>query len=593
MGRFRAEAEAAASLEHPNIVPIYEVGEHRGFQFFSMRFVEGQTLGQALAAGPMPERAAATLLAKLARAVHYAHQRGVLHRDLKPNNILLDAERQPHLTDFGLAKLLEKETDLTLSGAVLGTPSYMSPEQAAGKTKQMTTAADVYGLGAVLFEMLTGRVPFAAPSSAETVRQVLDEEPPRPSLLNAAVSVAVETICLKCLEKQPAQRYESALALAEDLERWLRHEPIRARPSTVWERGAKWVRRQPALAGLGAALSMALLIGVPALLWQSMARQRALEANRRALYVMEMNVALQAWQAGQWRRARELLAGAIPRQSEPDLRGFEWHYLDTLCRDQSVMTRTLAEPNQMVQTVAISPDRQRVAAAGAGRAIEIWDIAPGQSTNRLKGEDGYRCILFTPDGRWLLSGGYDPLLRVWDVATERLLFTLSGHSNYVERIAVSPDGRWVASGSRADGVVKVWDLPARAAAATLGGLPNDRPSLAFSADGTVLAWGSGDKSVRLWNVSRQQEVAVLRGHGGNVVSLAASPDGQWLASSDNAGAVKLWDWAGQREVATLHGHRAWVPFFAQFQIPRDDMRGWHDQALGCRHERGNFHTAGP
>src|SRR5437879_4137507 len=273
--RFKAEAEAAASLTHPNIVPIHEIGEHQGQHYFSMGLIEGPNLREALRQIRKPKtenrnkiepphvgcykpREAAQLLTTVARAVHYAHQRGILHRDVKPSNILLDANGTPHLTDFGLAKLVQNESTLTHTNAVLGTPAYMSPEQARGDTKEVTTAADVYGLGTVLYETVTGSPPFGGGTSMETIRQVLDQEPRRPSLWNPAVDRALETICLKCLEKEPSRRYQSAEALAEELDRWLRNEPIHARRASVIERVVKWAHRQPVLAAAVVLLNLVL-----------------------------------------------------------------------------------------------------------------------------------------------------------------------------------------------------------------------------------------------------------------------------------------------------------------------------------------------
>src|SRR6266704_3821880 len=248
--RFRREAEAAASLDHPLIVPIYEIGERDGSCFFSMKFVEGGRLDERIAREPVPIRRAVELVVKLARTVHYAHQRGILHRDIKPGNILLDADGEPHLTDFGLVRLVEKESTITRTIEVLGTPSYMAPEQAAGEAAQLTTAADVYGLGAVAYHLITGQPPFAGGTTYETIQQVLETEPRRPSLLNRAVDRDLETICLKCLEKEPAKRYGSAEALANDLERFLRGEPIRSRRTPATERVWRWCKRKPVIAGL-------------------------------------------------------------------------------------------------------------------------------------------------------------------------------------------------------------------------------------------------------------------------------------------------------------------------------------------------------
>ena len=258
--RFHQEAEAAANLDHPHIVPIYEVGEHEGQHFFSMKLMVGGGLNHALERFRDDPHRTADLLARLARAVHHAHQRGVLHRDLKPANILLDEQGQPHITDFGLAKRVEGSRELTQTGAVLGTPEYMAPEQALAR-KVLTTGADVYSLGAVLYALLTGGPPFQGAGVLETLQQVVGSEPEAPRLRNAQVPRDLEVICLKCLHKDPVARYGSAEALAEDLERWQRGEPIAARPVSPRERAVKWVRRNPVLAGMTAGVVLALLGG--------------------------------------------------------------------------------------------------------------------------------------------------------------------------------------------------------------------------------------------------------------------------------------------------------------------------------------------
>jgi serine/threonine protein kinase len=252
--RFRLEAEAAARLEHPGIVPIHEVGERDGSCYFSMKFVEGGQLDEVAKREPMAIRPAVELIAKVARTVHYAHEHGILHRDIKPGNILLDAKGEPHLTDFGLARLVESESSVTHTLDVLGTPSYMAPEQAVGNNAHVTSATDVYGLGAVLYQLLTGQPPFAGGTTYETIKLLLDTEPRQPRLLNPKIDRDLSTICLKCLEKDPKRRYSSALALAEDLEHWLRHEPILARRTGILVRGKKWVRRNPTSAVLAVAL---------------------------------------------------------------------------------------------------------------------------------------------------------------------------------------------------------------------------------------------------------------------------------------------------------------------------------------------------
>jgi TolB-like protein/Tfp pilus assembly protein PilF len=266
--RFRLEAEAAASLEHPGIVPIHEVGERDGSCYFSMKFIDGGQLDAVAKREPMPIRHAAELIAKLARTVSYAHEHGILHRDIKPGNVLLDAKGEPHLTDFGLARLVETESTVTRTMEVLGTPSYMAPEQAVGNNARVAGATDIYGLGAVLYQLLTGHPPFAGGTTFETVRLVLDTEPRKPRLLNPKVDRDLATICLKCLEKDPKRRYASALALAEDLEHWLKHEPILAHRTGIFTRGKKWVRRNPTIALLILSLA-ALAAAVSWNVWKS------------------------------------------------------------------------------------------------------------------------------------------------------------------------------------------------------------------------------------------------------------------------------------------------------------------------------------
>jgi serine/threonine protein kinase len=306
MERFRLEAETAAHFDHPHIVPIYEVGEHEGLHFFSMKLVEGGSLSRQVSRLLQDSRSAARLLVKVARAVHYAHQQGYLHRDLKPSNILLDAQGEPHVTDFGLARRVAGDSALTRTGAIVGTPSYMAPEQAAGKRGELTVAADVYSLGAILYVLLTGRPPFHAETVMETVVQVLEQEPAPPRRLRPGVSRDLEQICLKCLEKSAEARYPSAAALGDDLDRYLRGEDVTARRAGSWLRFRRWARREPELAFRLAALGVMIalshfnhlrsphpdpsvhrLVIATLLLWAllSLAFQGALRTRRRSQWV--------------------------------------------------------------------------------------------------------------------------------------------------------------------------------------------------------------------------------------------------------------------------------------------------------------------
>jgi tetratricopeptide (TPR) repeat protein len=340
--RFRNEAELVAQLDHPHVVPIYEVGEHEGCVYFTMKLVEGGGLDTWLADFAADPRAAARLLVPVARAVHHAHQRGILHRDLKPSNVLLDRAGQPHITDFGLAKRVEGDTVLTQSGVLVGTPAYMAPEQATGQRGGVTTAADVYGLGAILYALLTGRPPFQGASLLDTLERVKGRAPEPPGRLNPRVARDLETVCLRCLHKDPHRRYESAAALADDLERWLRGEPILARPVGRLESFWRWCRRQPVQAALGAALLLAVVLGVSLVVWQwqraeenyraaEKSRQEAEENARVAEVHRRAAVAREAEVEDSFRLAHEAVKDFTTRVSQSGQ--LEAHGLDPLHRD--------------------------------------------------------------------------------------------------------------------------------------------------------------------------------------------------------------------------------------------------------------------
>jgi serine/threonine protein kinase len=274
VARFQTEARAVASLQHANIVQIHEIGDSAGYPYFALEFVAGGSLAQALHGKPLPVQRSAQLVETLAQAMHYAHQRGIVHRDLKPGNVLLMADGAPKVADFGLAKMLEGDAtptagqERTRTGAILGTPSYMAPEQAAGQNKEVGPAADVYALGAILYELLTGRPPFVADTALDTIMQVIHQEPVAPAWLQPKVPRDLNTICLKCLDKDPRRRYASAAELADDLRRYLAGEPIRARAISRWGRLVKWSRRRPTVAALTAAVLLLTVVGFALVTWQ-------------------------------------------------------------------------------------------------------------------------------------------------------------------------------------------------------------------------------------------------------------------------------------------------------------------------------------
>ncbi|HMC63448.1 MAG TPA: serine/threonine-protein kinase, partial [Gemmataceae bacterium] len=329
--RFRAEASAAASLQHPNIVAIHEVGVHQGQHYFAMDYVQGSSLAKVLSNGPLPARGAASYLKTIAEAIHCAHERGILHRDLKPSNVLIDASDQPRVTDFGLARRLEGDSELTVTGQVLGSPNYMPPEQATAKRGKVNRRSDVYSLGAMLYHLLTGRPPFVGEALTDTLDQVLNAEPVSPRLLNPSVPRDLETICLKCLEKEPDKRYTTALALADELGRFLNNEAVHARPVTRITRAWRWCRRKPALAGAlstAVVLLLAVLVGSPIAIFRINQARNAeagerkhsqiseLEA-RRLGYAADMQLADQAVKDGDLFRALQRLEAHRPSFGVP------------------------------------------------------------------------------------------------------------------------------------------------------------------------------------------------------------------------------------------------------------------------------------
>jgi tRNA A-37 threonylcarbamoyl transferase component Bud32 len=417
--RFRTEAEAAASLDHPHIVPIYEVGEDDGRPYFSMKLIDGGPLDKQKL--PLPPAAAAKLVATIAQAVHYAHQRGILHRDIKPGNILLDSSGEPHLTDFGLAKLVGRNSTITRTIAVLGTRAFMSPEQAAGKTKELTTAADVYGLGAVLYELLTGQPPFVGGTTMETVRQVLDNEPKRPSLLNPQVDRDLETICLKCLEKYPPRRYGSAEALADDLEPWIQHEPILARPVGTVERIVEWVRRNKARAAfLAAALfaltAIALISSVMSVRLSTARKQIDSKAEESRRQLVRLNVATGVRALDDGGGFAALLWFAEALRLDPSVEAHRCRIAATLRQTPPLVH--LWFHDGPVHCAGFSPDGKCLLTASDDGTVCLREFHSGDLLlPPLKHKAAVRLASFGPNGERLATLCRDDTAQVWDAAT--------------------------------------------------------------------------------------------------------------------------------------------------------------------------------
>lgn len=621
--RFHSEAEAAANLDHPNIVPIYEVGAHDGQHFFCMKLIEGGSLGREVGSGKSEvgsneaQRQAAQVLEKVARAVHHAHQRAFLHRDLKPCNILLDAAGEPHVTDFGLAKRLKEDKGLTQSGAIVGTPGYMAPEQAAGG-KGLSVRTDVYSLGAILYELLTGRPPFQAETPLDTVLQVLDGEPERPRVLNPRVDRDLETACLRCLEKDPERRYPSAEALAEDLGCWLRGEPITARPLGRLPRAWRWCRRhRVAVAFLGTVAGLLALVGVTAAVGYRTTAV-ALEESERHAYAMTTNLAAQALESGDHGRTLDLLRTVIPAgPGRPDPRGWEWHYVRRRCRIFFELG-TDSPP----RAVAWSPDGRWLATGeSVWGKVRLWDIGPsfqsGHTIGRtehlapdnrtITGDDvptvlldeqrgSIHCLDWSPDGRRLAAGGQR--LKVWDVETHAEPFAGPGDAE-VFRVAWSHDGKRLATLDK-DGGVTLWDMQAgrvqrRLACKKAEVQWNTPVSLAWGTKDEWLALSHADETTTSWDPATGKELRTLAGEarawtrdgrryltwtgvfdgadGKRLVERAADPfsaqtsawsaDGRRIAQKTGNTAVTVWDAGTGRDEVVLRGrsvnHLAWAP----------------------------------
>jgi len=619
--RFRAEAAAAASLQHPNIVAIHDVGEHEGQHFFSMDFVEGRTLAEVVRDQPLPAKRAAAYLKTIAEAVHYAHQHGIVHRDLKPSNILIDSADQPRITDFGLAKRLTatsdfglRTSDLTLTGQVLGSPNFMSPEQAGG-SHTIGPASDIYSLGALLYHLLTRQPPFQADTLTALLKQVIETDPVAPRLLNRGIPRDLETICLKCLEKEPARRYPTAEGLADDLGRLLDNKPIQARAVGAAGKAWKWCRRRPALAATAAALLLTFVLGLAGVLWQWGRAEGERARAEAGEYAADMHLAQLALDRNDRPLAWRLLnkhrpapvspstLNSSPRQSEAtagqlsaDLRAWEWRFLWELCQGDEWFT--LYRPRGGVRALAVSKDGKLLAVAttsevtlwdlatrqqltgfrtqaeaalafsptqdllavGAETAdrqpgVELWDLKARAIVRTLKHEAKVQSLAFSPDGQLLATLDFRGNLQVVDWQSEKAFTNLPAappsRSLSVGVVAFSPQGRRLAVGE-AYGRTRVHDLHTNATV-FLETLPVGVNALAFSPPGDLIAagYGYGNGAISLCDARTGKALVQLTNHTSDVRALLFTPDGRQLASASDDGTVRIWNVAERTQANCL------------------------------------------
>jgi WD40 repeat protein len=575
LARFKAEAEAVARLQHPNIVQIFEVGECGGLPFLALEFCGGGNLDAKLTGTPLPPKEAASLVETLGRAVQAAHEKGVVHRDLKPANVLLAEDGTPKITDFGLAKRLDGEAGQTQTGAIIGTPSYMAPEQAAGKTREIGPACDVYALGAILYECLTGRPPFKAATALETLEQVLTDEPAPPRRLQSGTPRDLQTVCLKCLEKQPGRRYATARELAEDLRRFLAGEPVRAQPPSMGYVLGKWALRYRAPLAVAAGMLLLLAVAVTAAFVQVMGArdeavrkgtdlekkkgelQDALQQKQGALDGLKRQLSVSARIAAS--RSDAEYSGGNPRDSlNWMLQAYELAPREDSARASYVRLieargRGLPERtfwcDGALRAASFSPDGRTVVTASKDGTARLWDVATGTELRRLTHGNEVTAASFSPDGRTVVTASGDKTARLWDAATGEELQRLS-HDGWVLAASFSPDGRTVVTAS-GDKTARLWDAATGKELQRLAH-GNGVRAASFSPDGRSIVTGSDDWSARVWDAAAGKELQRLRhGNGVSVVGASFSPDGRTVVTASQDGNARLWDAESGKQLHNL------------------------------------------
>lgn len=566
--RLRAEASALARLQHPNIVQIHELGEHDGRPFLLLEYLDGGTLRQRCGK-PQDPRDAARLVQILADAIHSAHQHGITHRDLKPANVLLTRDGVPKITDFGLARLdalgAEPGVDaLTTTGQLLGTPHYMAPEQADRRLGQIGPAADVYALGVILYELLTGRPPFDGPTALDIVRRLLGEEALSPSRLQPGVPRDLVTICLHCLEKDPRKRYASAFDLQEDLRRFLAGEPIRARRVGPLGQLVRWSRRNPLAAGSLAGAAGIFLTAFCLVSWsyfrvedarkmeakqreEAQENERAERWERYRANIAAASAALQLQNSGMARLALE----AAP----PEHRDWEWHYFHSQLDGASLV---LPAPGGRFRSHVLSPSGQQVAVSGINHnEVHLYDVTTGAKIAVLGSHSApTTSVTYRPDGRQIATAGNDQTIRLWDSDTgqQTALLSLALPERNLD-LVYNSDGSRIASHSTngETGTIRLWDAATGKEVAVLGTCDGVGFPAVFSPVGKRVAVASKE-GLHLCDAVTGRRLAVPAPHGLSARHLAYSPDGKRIACTDGANTIHLLDGASGQEVSVLRGH---------------------------------------